>query len=101
MLQGMLDLLTFTVAAARSLKRLGNNATHPARFGRYLVRYTRLAPPGAPPAGSPKAAEWGSSENTPRAKFYLLTAAGKKQLDKEWKTWKRFSGAVELILRDA
>jgi hypothetical protein len=30
-----------------------------------------------------------------------MTAAGKKQLDAEWETWKRFSGAVELILRDA
>ena len=46
-------------------------------------------------------AEWGASENNRRAKFYKLTAAGKKQLDEEWETWKRFSGAVELILRDA
>jgi len=41
------------------------------------------------------------AENNRRAKFYRLTAAGKKQLDEEWETWKRFSGAVELILRDA
>jgi DNA-binding PadR family transcriptional regulator len=34
-------------------------------------------------------------------KRYKPTAAGKKQLDEEWETWKRFSGAVELILRDA
>ena len=47
------------------------------------------------------AAEWGVSENNRRAKFYKLTAAGKKQLDAEWETWKRFSGAVEVILRDA
>lgn len=46
-------------------------------------------------------AEWGASENNRRAKFYKLTAAGKKQLDEEWETWKRFSGAVEIILRDA
>jgi DNA-binding PadR family transcriptional regulator len=45
--------------------------------------------------------EWGASENNRRAKFYRLTAAGMKQLDEEWETWKRFSGAVELILRDA
>jgi hypothetical protein len=25
----------------------------------------------------------------------------RKQLDEEWETWRRFSGAVELILRDA
>ena len=47
------------------------------------------------------AAEWGASENNRRAKFYQLTAAGRKQLNAEWETWKRFSGAVELILRDA
>jgi PadR family transcriptional regulator len=46
-------------------------------------------------------AEWGASDNNRRAKFYKMTVAGKKQLDAEWETWKRFSGAVELILRDA
>jgi transcriptional regulator len=46
-------------------------------------------------------ADWGASENNRRAKFYKLTPAGRKQLEKEMKTWKRFSGAVELILRDA
>ena len=46
-------------------------------------------------------AEWGASDNNRRAKFYSLSAAGKKQLDEDWETWKRFSGAVELILRDA
>jgi PadR family transcriptional regulator, regulatory protein PadR len=46
-------------------------------------------------------AEWGASENNRRAEFYKLTAAGKKQLDEKWETWKRFSGAVELILRNA
>jgi DNA-binding PadR family transcriptional regulator len=45
--------------------------------------------------------EWGASDNNRRAKFYKLTAAEKKQLDEEWETWKRFSGAVELILREA
>lgn len=33
--------------------------------------------------------------------FYKLTAAGKKRLGVEWETWKRFSGAVELVMRDA
>ena len=52
-------------------------------------------------AGGLVKAEWGASDNNRRAKFYKMTAAGKKQLDAEWETWKRFSGAVELILRDA
>ena len=46
-------------------------------------------------------AEWGASENNRRAKFYKLTAAGRKQLEAERETWERFSGAVESILRNA
>ena len=46
-------------------------------------------------------AEWGASDNNRRAKFYRLSAAGKKQLDEERQKWERFSGAVEVILRDA
>jgi PadR family transcriptional regulator len=52
-------------------------------------------------ATGPVKSEWGASDNNRRAKFYKLTSAGKKQLDEELETWKRFSGAVELILRDA
>jgi transcriptional regulator len=47
------------------------------------------------------AAEWGESENNRRAKFYKLTAAGRKQLESERESWERFSGAIEAILRDA
>ena len=46
-------------------------------------------------------AVWGASENNRRAKFYELTAAGRKQLEAERQEWERFSGAVALILRDA
>ena len=46
-------------------------------------------------------AEWGSSDNNRKAKFYKLTAAGRKQLEAERETWARFTGAVEAILRDA
>ena len=46
-------------------------------------------------------AVWGPSDNNRRAKFYELTAAGRKQLEAERKEWERFSGAVALILRDA
>ena len=45
--------------------------------------------------------EWGASENNRRAKFYKLTAAGRRQLEAERQTWERFTGAVEAILRDA
>ena len=47
------------------------------------------------------AAGWGASDNNRRAKFYSLTAAGRKQLQSERQTWSRFTGAVETLLRDA
>lgn len=47
------------------------------------------------------AAEWGSSDNNRKAKYYKLTAAGKKHLQVETETWKRFTSAVELILGEA
>jgi PadR family transcriptional regulator PadR len=43
-------------------------------------------------------ASWGTSENNRRARFYRLTALGKRQLTQETATWRRFSGAVEAIL---
>jgi transcriptional regulator len=46
-------------------------------------------------------AEWGASENNRRAKYYRLTAAGKRRLETEKETWERFVGAVSAILREA
>jgi PadR family transcriptional regulator PadR len=51
-------------------------------------------------AGAVRAA-WGASENNRRAKFYELTAAGRKQLEAERETWERFVAAVGSILREA
>ncbi len=47
------------------------------------------------------AAEWGTSENNRRAKFYRLTATGRKQLERETSSWEDFAEAVFLILRTA
>ena len=44
------------------------------------------------------ASEWGESENNRRAKFYHLTAAGKKQLRLETENWKRMSEVIAEIL---
>jgi transcriptional regulator len=43
-------------------------------------------------------ADWGTSENNRRAKFYELTRKGRAQLRAERDQWKRFSQAVEWIL---
>jgi len=44
-------------------------------------------------------AEWGTSENNRRARFYRLTAAGRKQLAEEEKKWVRLSVAVANVLQ--
>lgn len=43
-------------------------------------------------------ASWGVSENNRRARYYQLTAAGRKQLAAERDNWKRITGAVGLVL---
>ena len=43
-------------------------------------------------------AEWGASENNRRARFYRLTARGRKQLAAEREKWARITGAVALVL---
>ncbi len=44
-------------------------------------------------------AEWGSSENNRRAKFYTLTRTGKRQLATELADWERLRTAIEIVLR--
>ena len=44
------------------------------------------------------AAEWGESENKRKAKYYRLTAAGRKQLKSERKEWKRLAVAIADVL---
>jgi PadR family transcriptional regulator, regulatory protein PadR len=41
---------------------------------------------------------WGVSENNRRARFYRLTALGRKQLAEEREKWQRVTGAVGLVL---
>lgn len=44
------------------------------------------------------AADWGISENNRKAKFYRLTAAGRRQLAAERSRWQRYTEAVHLVL---
>jgi len=44
-------------------------------------------------------AEWGTSENNRRAKYYELTTAGRRQLAAEVRTWQRYANAVQLLLQ--
>lgn len=42
--------------------------------------------------------EWGTSENNRRARFYSISAAGRRQLAREAQNWERFSGVIGRIL---
>ena len=46
-------------------------------------------------------AEWGASENNRRARYYTLTAAGRKQLRAEHNEFDRMIGAIQKVLRTA
>jgi PadR family transcriptional regulator, regulatory protein PadR len=46
-------------------------------------------------------AEWGVSELGRRARFYSLTAAGRRQLEVETENWDRLSAAIARVLRMA
>jgi PadR family transcriptional regulator, regulatory protein PadR len=46
-------------------------------------------------------AEWGTSENNRRARYYRLTATGRKQLAEEEKNWARLTEAVATVLQFA
>ena len=46
-------------------------------------------------------AEWGLSENNRRARFYTLTADGKRRLKADASSWRKYAAAVFRVLEDA
>lgn len=46
-------------------------------------------------------AEWGLSENNRKARYYQLTAAGRKRLVSEQEHWERITAAVNIVLAKA
>jgi len=47
------------------------------------------------------AGEWGQSENKRRARYYRLTAAGRRRLEVETKKWNQFADVIGVILNTA
>jgi PadR family transcriptional regulator PadR len=45
------------------------------------------------------AAKWGESDNNRRAKYYSLTKAGRRQLERESSNWERLATAISAIVR--
>ncbi len=44
-------------------------------------------------------AEWGVSEQNRRAKYYSLTRAGRRQLEREAASWERLAAAITQVVR--
>lgn len=73
--------------ASDDVLRIGESALYPA-LQRLLIK------------GWVKA-EWGASENNRRARFYTLTAAGRKQLAAERAEFQRMVGVIQRVLETA
>ncbi len=100
LLQGTLDLLILKSLSGGELHGLGiarrvGELTH----GAFDVKPGSLFPAlhRMEEAGWLKAV-WGESENNRKAKFYMLTAAGKRQLRDEAARWSVISSAMKLAL---
>ena len=103
LLQGTLDALVLKVLALEPqhgwgiAQRIQQISEHELRVqqGSLYPALTRLEENGW------IAGEWGTSENNRRAKFYRLTASGRRQLERETEDWLRLSAAVHRVLNHA
>jgi transcriptional regulator len=103
-LQGTLDLLILrTVASRGPLHGYAITAEISALSGSHLqVQEGSLYPALHRMTQSGwLGADWGASENGRRARFYTITAAGRRQLQEEEKNWAQLTSAVARVLRHA
>jgi transcriptional regulator len=103
LLQGTLDMLILRVAAAgpihgyaiaQRIQQISNDVLQVQQGSLYPALY-RLEERGL------LKSEWSSSDTGREAKFYSLTAAGRKQLGVEREKWERMVQAIALVLRTA
>lgn len=101
LLQGTLDLLILKVVALGPIHGYGiSQRIHQISQEVLLVQQGSLYPALHRLAKRGWLnAEWGESENGRQAKFYRLSAKGRKQLSAEEETWTRLSDAIQLILK--
>lgn len=101
LLQGTLDLLILKALALGELHGLGvSRRIEQVTRGTFQVKPGSLFPAlhRMEEAGW-IASSWGASENNRRAKFYRLTAAGRRQLETEVGEWQRIAVAISLALQ--
>ena len=103
LLQGTLDLLILKVVAlgpvhgygiAQRIRQISNDVLQVQQGSLYPALH-RLEKRGW------VAADWGTSDNGRQARFYKLSAKGRRQLAAEEQSWNHLSQAVQLILDTA
>jgi PadR family transcriptional regulator PadR len=101
--QGTLDLMIFTILTreplhgygiSQRLAALSHDNFH-VNPGSLFPSLYRLEQDGK------LTAEWRASENNRKAKYYTLTAAGKRQLEQHRRRWKRVAFAITSVLEGA
>jgi transcriptional regulator len=103
-LQGTLDLLILKVLD-RSGSLHGYAIAH--RIHQATDQYLRIEEGSLYPALHRMTndkwlqAKWGTTETSRRARFYIITAAGRRQLEEEERRWTELTGAVGKALRFA
>ena len=101
-LQGTLDLLVLKTLASRGRMHGYGVTLHIQQISQETLRIEEgsLYPAlhRMTQAGWLKA-EWGASENNRRARYYTVTAAGRKQLQEEVENWAELTNAVSRVLR--
>ena len=101
--QGTLDLMILTILAREQLHGYGISQ----RLTQLSHDHFRVNPGSLFPSlyrleqdGKLKA-EWRPSDNNRNAKYYALTAAGRRQLDEHKRRWERISFAITSVLEGA
>jgi PadR family transcriptional regulator, regulatory protein PadR len=100
LLQGTLDLLILKALALEEMHGLGiSRRIEQVTRGTFVVKPGSLFPAlhRMEEAGW-LVSSWGESENNRRAKFYRLTAAGRRRLETETDQWRRISVAIAAAL---
>jgi transcriptional regulator len=77
----------FVQEASRDVLRVEEGALYPALHRLELRGFLR--------------SEWGTSDNNRRAKYYRLTALGRRELEHEAAEWSRVAAAVTRVMRTA
>jgi PadR family transcriptional regulator PadR len=103
LLQGTLDLLVLRTVAlepmhgwgiAQRIQQMSKDVLQVQQGSLYPALH-RLEQQGWIAAG------WGASENNRRAKYYRLTAKGRRRLEAERASWERLAAAVAAVLNTA